>query len=183
MLQRLPAGLCGVVFRHDEIKDRAALGRAVAKICKARRLTLVVAGDAKLAAALHAGLHLRGGRRGLSIPRGGCRAQSIPRGGCRAQSIPNSPLTASVHNEAQLRQARRAGAKILFISPVFPTASHPGGAVLGARGWRRLARLAGAATPGALGGMDLRRMRALGRACTVLAGIEMFLPNPASKGF
>src|SRR5580692_5856621 len=59
---RLPAG-AGVVFRHDADPRRAELGRALAKLCRRRRLVLAVAGDWRLAVALRAGLHLRGGRR------------------------------------------------------------------------------------------------------------------------
>src|ERR1700733_1890424 len=59
---RLPRGQAGVVFRHDDHPDRAVLGRDLARICRARRLVLVVAGDVRLALALRAGVHLRGGR-------------------------------------------------------------------------------------------------------------------------
>src|SRR5579871_5622748 len=59
---RLPRGLAGVVLRHDGEPDRSALGRDLARICRARRLSLVVAGDSRLAATLHAGVHLRAGR-------------------------------------------------------------------------------------------------------------------------
>ena len=55
-IERLPRGLAGVVFRHDDHPDRPRLGHQIARICRQRRLTLVVAGDTRLAAALHAGL-------------------------------------------------------------------------------------------------------------------------------
>ena len=58
---RLPRGRAGVVLRHDRDPARAGLGRDLARICRARRLVLVVAGDVRLAAALKAGVHLRGG--------------------------------------------------------------------------------------------------------------------------
>src|ERR1041384_7766902 len=61
-IARLPRGLAGVVLRHDAEPGRAMLGRDIARICRARRLALVVAGDARLAAVLGAGVHLRGGR-------------------------------------------------------------------------------------------------------------------------
>ena len=38
----LPRGRAGVVLRHDNDPARAALGRDLARICRARRLTLVV---------------------------------------------------------------------------------------------------------------------------------------------
>src|SRR6185437_11986089 len=58
---KLPRGLAGVVLRHDNDPNRATLGRDLARICRVRRLLLVVAGDVHLAAALRAGVHLRGG--------------------------------------------------------------------------------------------------------------------------
>jgi thiamine-phosphate pyrophosphorylase len=59
VVKRLPRGLCGVVFRHDGVAGRAALAREVAAVCRARGLALVVAGDARLAASLGAGVRLR----------------------------------------------------------------------------------------------------------------------------
>jgi len=145
-----------VVFRHDAAPDRAVLGARLAALCRARRLTLVVAGDARLAAALHAGLHLRGGRRPAAL--------KLPR-----------LVTSSAHATAELRRARRAGAALLFISPVFPTASHPGGEVLGALGWRRLAARAGVVRACALGGIDGGSIRRLGPRCAGAGAIEALL--------
>jgi thiamine-phosphate pyrophosphorylase len=156
-IARLPKGLCGVVFRHDDIPDRLALGRRIAALCRARRLWLVVAGDARLAARLQAGLHLRGGRRGVT---------KLPRF-----------VTASAHHAGEVRQARRAGAGLLFISPVHATKSHIGAPVLGGAGWRRLARLAGPTCSAALGGINGRTVRALGPACAAAGAIEAFFPK------
>ncbi len=117
---RLPRGLAGVVLRHDGEPGRAALGRDLARICRARRLALVVAGDARLAAALRAGMHLRAGRwPGVQRRRG--------------------LITSSAHGLADLLRARRAGASLAFLSPAFPTLSHPrrwctGSGPLGAAG-------------------------------------------------
>ncbi len=146
-----------MVFRHDTAPGRLALGRRIAALCRERRLYLVVAGDARLAATLHAGLHLRGGRRGvLRLP-------------CL--------VTASVHNAVELARARRAGAMLLFISPVNATKSHAGAQVLGAAGWRRLARLAPRGHRAALGGIDGRSIRALGQGCAAAGAIEAFYFN------
>ncbi len=87
--QTLPPRLCGVVFRHDGAPDRAALARRLSAICRARRLALVIAGDAKLARALQAGLHLRGGMK-PDLTR-------LPRHALR---------TASAHDARELRRAR-----------------------------------------------------------------------------
>ncbi|HLJ04656.1 MAG TPA: thiamine phosphate synthase [Acetobacteraceae bacterium] len=133
--RRLPRGLAGIVLRHDDAVDRAALGRELACICRARRLALVVAGDPSLAATLHAGIHLRAGRRTGPI-------RSYRR-----------LVTSSAHNAIELRRAVRAGAALIFLSPAFPTLSHPGAADLGALRWTRLARLAYPRVA-ALGGID-----------------------------
>lgn len=146
----LPRGLAGVVLRHDGDPRRAELGRALARLCRARRLALVVAGDVRLASALGAGVHLRGGhwpghvrtRRGL--------------------------LTSSAHGQAELRRAWRAGAHFVFLSPAFPTPSHPEAAGLGPARWSRLA--CGARLPvAALGGIDHATVRRLpaGLCCGV----------------
>ena len=137
---RLPAGFCGVVYRHDGDPRRAELGRAISRLCRRRRLALSVAGDWRLALALHAGLHLRAGRR--------------PAGRrCRA-------LTSSAHGVADLRRARRAGATVAFLSPVFATASHPGAPSLGPLRWALMARRAGmpAAALGGIDGATVRRL-------------------------
>jgi thiamine-phosphate pyrophosphorylase len=139
---RLPKGLAGVVLRHDAVAERAALGRDLARLCRARRLTLLVAGDVRLAAALGAGVHLRGGR-----------WPSVLR-------LRRGMVSSSAHDAADLRRARRAGATLAFLSPVFATASHPGAAGLGPLRWSRLARGAGVAVA-ALGGIDGRSIRRL----------------------
>lgn len=143
---RLPKGLCGVVFRHDYALDRAAIGLELAKICRARRLMLVVAGDARLAQALGAGVHLRGGH----WP--GPQAIELRR---------RRFITSSAHALRDIRQARRAGARVIFLSPVFPTASHPGASALGATRWTGLARQGGNTPILALGGVTGRIARAL----------------------
>lgn len=142
-IARLPVGRAGVVFRHDGARDRANLGRAVAQLCRARRLILVVAGDSRLAAALGAGMHLRGGR--------------FP-----DSRRPPGILTSSAHDVRQVRLAAQVGAKVIFLSPAFPTASHPGSAALGPLRWSAIARHAPRrAVVAALGGVDGGSVRRL----------------------
>jgi thiamine-phosphate pyrophosphorylase len=131
---RLPRRLAGVVFRHDDHPNRAALGRDLARICRARGLLLVVAGDVRLAAALGAGVHLRGGRWPTVL---------------RCEGF----VTSSAHNLADLRRAAAAGASLAFLSPVHATASHPGTRSLGPVRWSHLARQAPVKVA-ALGGVD-----------------------------
>lgn len=147
---RLPRGLAGVVLRHDGDPRRVAVGRALTRICRARRLALVVAGDVRLAAALGAGVHLRGGRwPGHARTRRGL-------------------LTSSAHGLVELRRARRAGANLAFLSPVFPTPSHPAASGLGPARWSLLARCARLPVA-ALGGIDHVTVRRLpmGLCCGV----------------
>jgi thiamine-phosphate pyrophosphorylase len=147
----LPPQLCGVVFRQPE---NPALARAVARLCRSKNITLVIAGDSRLAAAQKSGLHLRGGRRpGLSRPRPGL-------------------LTSSAHNIPELRRAARAGAQIIFISPVFVTNSHPGAPALGAARWLNLARSTTTGKAYALGGLDGQKIISLARFCCGAAAIE-----------
>lgn len=140
-IARLPRGLAGVVFRHDDDPNRDSLGWDIARICRARRLVLVVAGDVRLAAALGAGVHLRGGR--------------WP-GATRTRRV----LTSSAHCQADLHRAARAGARLAFLSPVYATASHPGALSLGPIRWSGLARDAPVAVA-ALGGIDGNLVRRL----------------------
>jgi thiamine-phosphate pyrophosphorylase len=164
-IARLPRGLAGVVFRHDAAPDRARLGARVAALCRQRRLALVVAGDARLAARLHAGLHLREGR--------------VP------GRIRNPWLTpASAHGMPGLRRARRAGAKIVFLSPVFPTGSHPGQPALGPVRAARLARQAGGANVYWLGGITAATLPRVPRFVPGIGAIGAFaaLGGSARRG-
>ncbi len=142
----LPPGLSGVVLRDEPVAARAV---AIARLCRARRIALVVAAAPGLAARLHAGVHLRRGARALPA------APRSPGGGW---------ITASAHDRAELVRARRAGADLVFLSPAFPTASHPGAPALGPVRWAALARGAGLPVI-ALGGVCGRRLRALGPSC------------------
>jgi thiamine-phosphate pyrophosphorylase len=146
----LPRGLAGVVFRHDGHPERAKLGRDLARICRARRLILVVAGDPRLAAALRAGVHLRAGRRS-------------------GQSRGGRFVTSSAHGVPDLRRAVRSGADLIFLSPVFPTASHPDARTLGPASWSSLARRSSFVA--ALGGIDGSTVRALPRHCLAIGAI------------
>lgn len=69
-------------------------------------------------------------------------------------------VTASAHNRAELFAARRAGANLVFVSPVFATRSHPGARALGRVRFGLLTRGAGIRVA-ALGGMSARCFRGL----------------------
>ncbi|MBV8094563.1 MAG: thiamine phosphate synthase [Acetobacteraceae bacterium] len=148
-ITQLPKGLAGVVFRHDHAPDREDLGRRVALLCRQRRLALSVAGDGHLARRLRAGVHLRGGR-----------------GMTRARLV-----TSSAHSVRELVRAWRNGADLCFLSPVFPTKSHPHARVLGPVRWAAIARHAGGMPILALGGISGRVCRALPPSCRGAAAI------------
>lgn len=141
----LPRGLCGVVFRPEGYPPGTI--RAVARACRRCRVALVVAAGPVPPGA---GRHLR---RGYGHARGFA--------------------TASAHSRAELLRARRAGVAFAFLSPAFPTRSHPGAPALGALRWARLAR---GGMAGALGGIDGRTLRRLPDA--VAAGAIGALLDP-----
>ena len=137
----LPKNLCGVVFRHDGVPNRAALGRQVAQLCRGRKIPLTIAGDWRLAAALGAGQHLRGGAGPLHFVR--------------------RPITSSAHSVPELRRAARRGA-VVFLSPVFATPSHPGARSLGAWRFAAMCRKHEALALGGVDGGNAQRLRAAG---------------------
>jgi thiamine-phosphate pyrophosphorylase len=109
----LPRGSMVIVRSRDGAR-RAALTRAMVELARARALIVLVAGDGALAAASGAdGVHLPEARLGEAAA-------------WRARH--RFLVTASVHSLAALARANLADA--VFLSPVFPTASHPGRAAL-----------------------------------------------------
>jgi thiamine-phosphate pyrophosphorylase len=71
--------------------------------------------------------------------------------------------TAPAHNLAEIRQAERSGAELLFLSPVFATRSHPAAKPLGPARFALLSRQTRLPVI-ALGGMNRRRARGLAGA-------------------
>lgn len=142
----LPPG-SGIVFRHDRLAPGARwrMFRRLARIARSRKLLLLLAGPPALAKRWGAdGVHLR---------------QPLAR---RAAAAHRLGLLAAmpVHDGREARAARRAGADVVFVSPLYPTRSHPGAPMLGRAAWLRLARLADAQAI-ALGGLTPARARAL----------------------
>ncbi|MCD2323544.1 thiamine phosphate synthase [Sphingomonas sp. IC-56] len=138
-LERLPRG-SGVVFRHYRLPlaERRALFARVAKVARRRGLVLLRAGEQSLGR-WEDGTH--GTRR-------------------RARGW----YSRAAHSRAEIVAGERAGADLLFVSPVFATRSHPGAAALGAVRFGLLVRGVGVPVI-ALGGMDARhakRLRGLG---------------------
>jgi thiamine-phosphate pyrophosphorylase len=135
-IARLPRG-GGIVFRHYSLPqcERRALFDEVKALARRRRLMLLLAGPAAQARVWGAdGSH--GSGRG---------------GGFRS---------APVHNLREIRAAERAGAVLLFLSPVYSTRSHPEARPLGPARVTLLARRTHLPVI-ALGGMDAERARRL----------------------
>lgn len=120
----------GIVFRHYGVPGRRALYDRVAKIARRRGLLLVAAG-------------LRGSRH-------------VHNGSHRGTGV----RTAAAHSRREAIQAIRAGADLLFVSPVFETRSHPGARTLGRVRFGLLVRDLSVPVI-ALGGMTAARMRGL----------------------
>jgi thiamine-phosphate pyrophosphorylase len=148
-------GLFGVVFRHDGVAGRLALGLAIARLCRARGIVLVVAGDARMAVRLRAGVHVRASAHPKPMLPTRRRGRGLP-------------VTASAHGTGEVRRARRLGADLVFASPVFATPSHPGAAGLGVLRFAGLCRLHPRVL--GLGGVDGFAARRLPRCLCAGAG-------------
>ena len=94
--------------------------------------------------------------------------------GANPRGVSDWPFSLAVHDEQEARAAREAGADLVFISPVFPTGSHPGAAALGAERAGRLAEMAGCPAV-ALGGMSFGKFWEIGPAFHGWAGIDAWL--------
>lgn len=145
-LARLPRG-SGLIYRHYHLEgpDRLARFRTLRRIAKARGHITILA-DSALTAREWGADGIYGAPRSL-WPR---RAGLIH--------------LATAHDMAELGLAARLGADAALLSPVFPTATHPGGGTLGAVRFRLLARQS-ALPVIALGGMTPQRARALQWRC------------------
>jgi thiamine-phosphate pyrophosphorylase len=146
---------------------------SLARLCRRRGLILLVGGDGRAALRHRAGLHLpdRVAARGV-----------LAFLGARRGGAGFALLSAAVHGRAGLARARRIGVDLGFVSPAFPTASHPGAAGLGPHRWARLAAASGRAAV-ALGGVAVGRAGRLpragaGRACGLAAIGALAGPRP-----
>lgn len=141
-LHRLPRG-SGFVFRHYHLGDaaRAARFRDLRALASQLGIVVIVSDTQARAAAWQAdGIYGPPERLG-----------------------PHGDLLrlATAHNGDELQAAIVAGADGVFLSPVFPTASHPGAPTLGAMGFHMLAQQSPIPVI-ALGGMNAQRAEELG---------------------
>lgn len=143
LLPRLPRG-SWVILRHADANSRASWARPLARACRRHGLTPLVAGDFALAVVLHCGLHLSEAMARRAPPK--VRLWRRRGGG---------PLTAATHGYGALARAARIQSDAALLSPVFPTASHPGAPTLGPLRFRQWA-LRAALPVFALGGVTAR---------------------------
>jgi thiamine-phosphate pyrophosphorylase len=152
-LAGLPKG-SGVVFRHYEWaeKPRRALFRRVQQAAKRGRHVLILADTP-----------LRARRWGAD----GAHHRSV--------RVSQGLRTVAVHHASEAALAKKVGADLIFVSPVFPTRSHPNGRMLGRIGLGRIAGDQRRRTI-ALGGMTASRAQSL-RALNIhgWAAIDAFM--------
>lgn len=141
-LARLPRG-SGFIYRHYHLPDaeRYARFRTLRRIAKARGHVVILA-DSALTAREWGADGVYGSPRSLYPRRRGLLH------------------LATAHNVPELGLAARLGTDAALLSPVFPTATHPGGKVLGPVRFQLLARQSRQPVI-ALGGMTVHRARAL----------------------
>ncbi len=120
---RLAAGLRLVQLREKALpaKEFEQLARTVAERCLAAGTQLLLNGDIELARALNVGVHL-----------------SSTQLASLKQRPELSWVGASCHDAAELARAVELGVDLAVLSPVLPTASHPGAPTLG---WPRFTEL------------------------------------------
>jgi thiamine-phosphate pyrophosphorylase len=146
-MQRAAAAGAGILIRH--YRSEQSLRKRLAVRVLDLGAPLAMAGDEELARAAGAVLFHNPG------------------------DMPSDlPFSLSVHDEKEARRARDRGAALVFVSPVYPTRSHPGATALGDAEALRLATIAGCPAM-ALGGMDQAKGSALmARGFAGWAGID-----------
>jgi thiamine-phosphate pyrophosphorylase len=134
----------------------------VVRLARQRGLRLLVAGDGRTALALGAGLHVPDRRESLGL---------LPFLIARRAAPGAFILGMAAHGgQRGAARARRLRPDLLFLSPLFPTQSHPGAPALGALRWVALARSLPAPCM-ALGGVSPARLGAVPRRAAGIAAI------------
>ncbi|WP_416898074.1 MAG: thiamine phosphate synthase [Minwuia sp.] len=152
-IARLPAG-SAVILRDRGHPDRAGWAALLREATLAAGHLFLIANDPDLAtAAMADGIHLAEADVGRVPPLGF--------------------TTAACHSLEAVRRAEIAGADAVLLSPVFPTASHPGGRVLGLQRARAIA--AATVLPVyAMGGVTPAKAQLLGSGFAGFAAIAAF---------
>lgn len=150
----------GVVVRARTAARRAEIAEALARL----PLTLLIAGDMGLARRFSCGLHLPEARAGEIT---------------RWRALSPAPVTLATHNMSALTRAARFGATAAFLSPVFPSQSHPGAPALGLM--RAISMARGMPLPVfALGGIEPHNTPSLS-GFSGIAAIGALIAAPVTK--
>ncbi|OEJ64146.1 hypothetical protein BEN30_01590 [Magnetovibrio blakemorei] len=128
LLDQLPRGAC-VILRHRDPSVLNTLARRI--IPQAHRLGLSVL------LSEHVRLALKTGADGVHVSQKSTQRQHMR----ITVAKPGFIVTAAAHDRRALWRAGEAGADAILLSPVFPTASHPGAQALGLLRFMALARL------------------------------------------
>jgi len=164
-LAGLPRG-SAVILRHYGSHDRVALAHRLARACRKLGMRLIVAGDWRLAAQVDAaGLHLaeHAARRGAAPG-----ARLWLRRKARVLSV-------AAHGPAGIAYAEKCGAAAVLLSPLFPTASHPGRQPLAQTRVAAITRTSPVPVIG-LGGITAHTVARLSQSgCAGIAGIGFAL--------
>lgn len=147
MAKLLPRGT-GLILRHYDHPDKERLAFTLGKICKRRRLQLLIAGDVRLAVRAHAD--------GVHVP--DYNLWQIPR--IRSKLRRGMIITAATHSLRRVRMAGEMNADAAMISPVFVTKSNNFKRSLGVLQLRLICRRSPLPLM-ALGGINARNFRHL----------------------
>jgi thiamine-phosphate pyrophosphorylase len=127
IIARLPAGW-GVIYRHFGAADRFNLGARLVRICRQRRLVLLVSADPELARRI--------GADGVHWPETKLHTRKrLPTGSHRLVE------TASAHSWRALIAAARTGVDAAIVSTVFASRSASASSPMGVLRFRSMARL------------------------------------------
>ena len=156
-IDRLPIRHSGIVFRHYGAANRASIARRIAEICHRRSLSFAIAGDVELARTLRANL--------VHNP---------------DEPAPDLAFSRSIHSLEEAEAARAEGPALVFVSPVYPTRSHPGRKALYRPLAVRIAKAAGVPAI-ALGGVNsLKAARLQSEGFYGWAGIDAWLGDDSA---
>lgn len=145
ILATLPQDV-GVIVRVPSLCRDSALARRLIAACRKRKLTVLLAGPVRMAQ--------RFGADGAHLP------EREARRGSNKRPCAGFRLTAAAHSRAALIRAQRLGVDGVFLSPIFPTRSHPNAPTLGPIRFGLLTQ--GLSVPVmALGGMDAQTAKRL----------------------
>ncbi len=158
----MPKGF-GVIFRHYDTSNRHEIAAELAKVCRERHITFLVANDWSLAKRVHAD--------GVHLPEHAVRTS-------RSLRNKNPPflVTSAAHSQRSLWYAVHAGVDAVLVSPVFSTPSHPDSMPIGLIRFTTICKTSPIPVY-ALGGISTSNViRIKNSGASGVAGISLFCP-------